>query len=260
MAHFLHLHEWLSSTEALSYLKLKEIDVSLRELLRAYTTLKFELRIDFKDPATYALKLETGTTYPNALFRYEFTDRENLRLQDGELIKLFCPEEISSKEHQRGYAEDAAVWIHSSLDDESFSDDSYRNVPVYLKNTESWSPDCPQDFIILTWRSLLSENQNLLLFERSKLEKLVVSEKNAQSRELNQVSNSNSADRLATKERNTLLILIAALCRNSKIDYKQRGVAIAIQQMTENIGAPVTDDTIKRILGQIESALDSRGK
>ena len=131
---------------------------------------------------------------------------------------------------------------------------------MYLKNTESWSPDCPQDFIILTWRSLLSEIQNLLLFERSKLEKLVVSEKNAQSRELNQVSNSNSADRLATKERNTLLILIAALCRNSKIDYKQRGVAIAIQQMTENIGAPVTDDTIKRILGQIESALDSRGK
>ncbi|MCP5357563.1 MAG: hypothetical protein H7A06_05435 [Pseudomonadales bacterium] len=260
MTHFLHLQEWLSSTEALSYLKLNEIDVPLRVLLKAYTTLEFELRIDFKNPTTYALKLETGTTYPHSLFRHEFTDRENLRHQNGELIKLFYPEELSRIGHQRGYAEDSAVWIHSSLDDESFSDDSYQNFPVYLKNTENWNPDYLLDFVILTWRNILSENPNLLLFNRSKLEQLVVYEKSAQARELNQVSNRNSAGRLATKERNTLLIMIAALCRNSKIDYKQRGVAIAIQQMTENIGAPVTDDTIKRVLDQIDSALDSRGK
>lgn len=65
---------------------------------------------------------------------------------------------------------------------------------------------------------------------------------------------------IKTKERHTLLIIIAALCKEAKIDYKQRGIANAIQHLTESIGAPVTDDTIRSVLNQIEQALDSRSK
>lgn len=63
---------------------------------------------------------------------------------------------------------------------------------------------------------------------------------------------------LTTKERHTLLVLIAALCANSDIDYSQRGIASALALMTENIAAPLTDDTIRKILGQIDDALEAR--
>ncbi len=65
---------------------------------------------------------------------------------------------------------------------------------------------------------------------------------------------------LQTKERNTLLIMIAALCNEAGIDYGKKGVAVAIEKMTENLGAPITDDTIRKVLHQIEDALASRSK
>jgi hypothetical protein len=65
---------------------------------------------------------------------------------------------------------------------------------------------------------------------------------------------------LATTERNTLLVLIAALCKQAKIDYKERGISGAIVKATEEVGAPVTDDTIRKILNQISDALESRSK
>jgi hypothetical protein len=65
---------------------------------------------------------------------------------------------------------------------------------------------------------------------------------------------------LGSKERNTLLILIAALCSEAKINYKQRGISSAIQKMTEELGSPVSDDTINRVLKQIDSALESRSR
>lgn len=65
---------------------------------------------------------------------------------------------------------------------------------------------------------------------------------------------------LSTKERHTLLVIIAALCNEADIDYSQRGVATAIQHLTENIGSPVTDDTIRTVLKQINEAVDIRSK
>lgn len=65
---------------------------------------------------------------------------------------------------------------------------------------------------------------------------------------------------LSTKERHTLLVIIAALCKEIGIDYTQRGVASAIQLLTENIGSPITDDTIRNILKQINEAVDVRSK
>ena len=65
---------------------------------------------------------------------------------------------------------------------------------------------------------------------------------------------------LSTKARHTMLVIIAALCKEANIDYSQRGVANTIQYLTENIGSPVTDDTIRSVLKQINEAVDVRSK
>jgi hypothetical protein len=65
---------------------------------------------------------------------------------------------------------------------------------------------------------------------------------------------------LASKERNSLLVLIGALCKQVDIDPNQRGVTSSLVAMTELIGAPLTDDTIRKILNQIEPAIESISK
>ncbi|WP_076419826.1 hypothetical protein [Colwellia sp. UCD-KL20] len=65
---------------------------------------------------------------------------------------------------------------------------------------------------------------------------------------------------LTSKERNSLLVLLGAVCKNSDIDPSQRGIATSLVAMTELIGAPLTDDTIRKILNQIEPAIESRSK
>ena len=68
------------------------------------------------------------------------------------------------------------------------------------------------------------------------------------------------AKELAANERNTLLTIIAALCDNSVITPADRGSASLIATMTEEIGAPVTDETIRNVLSKIPNALESRMK
>lgn len=63
---------------------------------------------------------------------------------------------------------------------------------------------------------------------------------------------------LTSKERNSLLVLIGALCKEVGIDTSQRGVATAVVKMTENIGAPLSDDTVRKILGQVDDAVERR--
>ncbi|MHB1609654.1 MAG: hypothetical protein ACYCXX_13680 [Acidiferrobacter thiooxydans] len=65
---------------------------------------------------------------------------------------------------------------------------------------------------------------------------------------------------LKTTERNTLLTIIAALCNYGGIKYEARGAAGTIAAMTDTIGASVTDDTIRNVLSQIPSALETRMK
>jgi len=65
---------------------------------------------------------------------------------------------------------------------------------------------------------------------------------------------------LASKERNSLLVIIASLCKEADIDYSQRGVASVIQHLTEKLGSPVTDDTIRSVLKQINEAVETRSK
>jgi hypothetical protein len=82
-------------------------------------------------------------------------------------------------------------------------------------------------------------------------------------REFEQTINADSApvDKpLKTTERITLLTIIAALCDYSAIDPKTRGAARQIAGMTEELGAPVTDETIRKVLVQIPNAVGSRMK
>lgn len=65
---------------------------------------------------------------------------------------------------------------------------------------------------------------------------------------------------MATTERNSLLTIIAALCKQSAIKPDERGAAMQIAELTEKMGAAVSDDTVRRALAKIPDALESRMK
>lgn len=65
---------------------------------------------------------------------------------------------------------------------------------------------------------------------------------------------------LTTTERNTLLTIIAALCDYSAIKIEERGTVSQIAKLTEEIGAAVSDDTVRRWLKAIPDALETRMK
>lgn len=65
---------------------------------------------------------------------------------------------------------------------------------------------------------------------------------------------------LSTTERNSLLTIIAALCDYSSIKHQERGAVSQIARLTEEIGASVSADTVKRALEKIPDALDARMK
>jgi hypothetical protein len=63
-----------------------------------------------------------------------------------------------------------------------------------------------------------------------------------------------------SNERSPYLILIAALCKETNVDPKQRGIATSLIAMTQLIGAALNDDTIRKVLKQIEPITCSEGK
>lgn len=65
---------------------------------------------------------------------------------------------------------------------------------------------------------------------------------------------------LATRQRRTLLTIIAALCEYSAIDTAGKGAAGQIAKLTEDIGANVTDETIAKAISEIPDALETRIK
>lgn len=66
---------------------------------------------------------------------------------------------------------------------------------------------------------------------------------------------------LLAKERNTLLVIIAALAKEAKIDYsKPSKAATQIEAMTEKLGARVDHATIENKIKMIDDAIESRGK
>lgn len=72
--------------------------------------------------------------------------------------------------------------------------------------------------------------------------------------------NSKPEKPLTSKERNSLLVLIGAFCKEVNIDPNKRGVSASLVAMTEILGAPLTDDTIRKILSQVKEAVELRSK
>ena len=60
--------------------------------------------------------------------------------------------------------------------------------------------------------------------------------------------------------RGTLLVLIGALCQKGGIETGRRGAAQRIRELTEQIGTPVDDETIRKVLADIPDALESRSR
>ncbi|RPA64511.1 hypothetical protein EGC86_04405 [Shewanella frigidimarina] len=65
---------------------------------------------------------------------------------------------------------------------------------------------------------------------------------------------------ISTNEKNSLLVLIAALCKEANVDWSQRGISTSLVAMTDLIGASLTDDTVRKILKQVPPAIESRSK
>lgn len=73
---------------------------------------------------------------------------------------------------------------------------------------------------------------------------------------LNRINESSTNEKqLSTKERNSLLTLIAALCKEAKYDLDRRGIAGSLAKATEELGKPLSDDTIRGILKQVKNNL-----
>lgn len=65
---------------------------------------------------------------------------------------------------------------------------------------------------------------------------------------------------VSEKHRRTLLVLIGALCEEAGINISQRGASQRIRVLTEQLGAPVDDETIRKVLADIPDALERRFK
>lgn len=65
---------------------------------------------------------------------------------------------------------------------------------------------------------------------------------------------------LATRERNTLLVLIGALCQQLGINPASSGVANSVVAMTDLVGAHVDEGTVKNKLDQVADVLERRQK
>ena len=68
----------------------------------------------------------------------------------------------------------------------------------------------------------------------------------------------NSAEPLGTRQRRTLLVVIAALCRKAGIDPNSRGASTQIASATEELGVPVGEDSIRTMVRDIPDAIESR--
>ena len=70
----------------------------------------------------------------------------------------------------------------------------------------------------------------------------------------------NQEQPLNTREKNTLLVLLATMCKQASFDWTERGISSAMEQATEELGVHISDDTIRKVLKQIPEAIESRQK
>lgn len=113
-----------------------------------------------------------------------------------------------------------------------------------LRNKERYIDETSHPQLLAAYKASCLENQHLR-------ERLAIAEKAGPTR----------AETLASpRYRRTLLTVIAALCKSIGVNVAQRGASQRIKKMTEELGAPVNDETIRKILADIPDAVESRMK
>lgn len=65
---------------------------------------------------------------------------------------------------------------------------------------------------------------------------------------------------LGANERNTLLVIIAALCKRANIDADNHKAASELVRAIESIGLTLTNDTTRKVLAQVGNAVATRKK
>lgn len=96
--------------------------------------------------------------------------------------------------------------------------------------------------------------QNLMDFAKSRNRRL-------ETRTGELVVDGSPAKSLATAERNSLLVIIAVLCKEAKLDYsKAAKTAGLIQSMADDMSIRIGETTIENHLKKIPEALESRMK
>lgn len=63
----------------------------------------------------------------------------------------------------------------------------------------------------------------------------------------------------ATKRRNSLLLIIAALAQKAGIDINQRGAAVRIKEAVDEAGVSLSEDTIRSFVSEAKEVLERRG-
>lgn len=119
-----------------------------------------------------------------------------------------------------------------------------RWLSVGLKGNHDLTDESNQTDLIAAYKSAVLENQHLReRLANSEMRSMVKAEPPA-----------------SPKHRRTLLTLIGALCKAADLDVKKRGVAQRLMEMTEQVGAPVDDETIRKIMADIPEAIESRSR
>jgi len=65
---------------------------------------------------------------------------------------------------------------------------------------------------------------------------------------------------MSTKERRTLHVVIGALCQKNKIDPRSRDAVARLVALTQETGAAVGEDTIRKILKELPESIELRMK
>jgi hypothetical protein len=187
--------------------------------------------------------------------------RRNLSDQLDTDQTLVLIESIKAWLEERGYSVGDA--FHDFTDNEMYDHeqamkDVFRiRVMRKLKNESSWNlsetKENPDGAGINELRLAVKEltNSNIeLMNDKMKLNEKLQGIEKSSSRKTEQ--------KLSTRARRTFLTIIAALCKEAKINYEKRGAAKRISELTEVLGAAVTDDTIHKIISEIEEAVETR--
>ena len=165
---------------------------------------------------------------------------------------------LSERGHEGGEAFedylDEEMHFHSSVIDEIYNLRMIRKCGISTGDISRAKRDLEQAGIN-ELRLALKEttNEKMALYTKN-----MELEKKLQGKQENQQKKTERP--LSTRTRRTLLTIIAALCIKAGINYEDRGAAQRISDFTEEIGAAVTDDTIRKIISNIDDALETRTK